>query len=80
MTTRTIRLPDEPVVSNDPEVQEALERICIETMATYRLVAVCWILVRDVMLVRELCKQRSLGLSEHGCICEAIKISDILEA
>lgn len=52
MKTDSVRFDDELIVSNDPEVQEALERMCVETMATYRLAATCWLWVRDVTIVR----------------------------
>ena len=68
MKTYAVRLPDEPVVSNDPEVQEALERMCIETMATYRLVSTCWVMLRDARAVRRLCEFRDIGISERQIV------------
>lgn len=72
-------------VSSDLEVQRALERIPVETAATYSLAARCWLwigvcipragTIEDVAVVRKLCEQRNVGVREHRIIDQARKLA-----
>lgn len=80
MATHTIRFPHEREVSSDPEVQEALERICVETTDTYWLVSWLWRLVPDVLAVRRLCELKAvMNMSDHQVIHTARVIRDYAE-
>ena len=59
----TVRFPDEPLCSRNPETQAALERICIDLPTTYRLVGLLWMTLGNVAVVRAFCELRAYGIS-----------------
>lgn len=80
---RAIVRAGDPEMSDDPEVQRALERIPCEMAATYNLACRCWAYVtlgqagniQDVAIVRRLCEQRNVGVWDHQIIDQARQLA-----